>query len=125
MLFDLDRAQVLGQVFRLDYELTTTDFVERELKTLQTGILKQLGLRVEGLAGTEVAEMYGLRRRYSGPGHADLSALVYAKHAGCTLVTRDRPLADAARDEGVAVRDTLWLLIPLRFQDGTNPWPIG
>ena len=91
-------------------ELNTTNLIEEQLKSLKPDLLRQLGLNVVDLDGVQVSAISHLRRKYEGPDAADLSALVLAKGERLLLVTRDGPLAEAAKTENVAVRDTLWLL---------------
>lgn len=105
-IFDLEAAQILAQIFYLKHEWIVTDFIERELKTPNLPVLKQLGLRVVGLTGSQVKDMHGLATSYIEPSIPDLSCLVYARDNGIRLVTRDSALRRAARKEGVVVLDT-------------------
>lgn len=111
MFRDLYCAQILGQLFRLGYEIVTTNIIEqaKELEALGPHV-RNVGLKTLELSPHLVDEMYRLRPKYMGPSLPDLSALVLAKHLACKLVTRDSALTEASRTEGVAVRDTLWLL---------------
>lgn len=112
VLRDLHCAHVLGLIFRLGYEVLTTDLIEkrRELEPVKPHMLKGLGLKIEELPGSLVAEIPVLRSRHVGPSVEDLSALLLARQLGCPVVTRDGPLERACHAEQVAVRDTLWLL---------------
>lgn len=112
VLRDLDCAEVLGLVFRLGYELLTTDLIEkrRELEPVRPEKLKRLGLKIRELPGPLVAQISTLRSKHAGPSVQDLSALLLARQLGCPVVTRDGPLERACRAEQVSVHDTLWLL---------------
>ena len=110
MLFDFDRAEILGQIFYLEHRYVVTDMVETELKSLNVPLLKKLGLRVVELSGEQVRELATLRKRYKGPGIKDLSALAYARSNSLPLLTRDSLLQEAASAEGVVVYETHTLL---------------
>lgn len=112
VLRDFHYAQILALIFHLNYELLTTDLIEKqkELEPMKPKILKQLGLKVIELPGNLVGEIFPLRMKYAGPSVPDLSALLLARHLTCQIVTRDGPLTNACRVECVSVRDTLWLL---------------
>jgi hypothetical protein len=65
--------------------------------------------RIE-LSGDDVREVYRLAALYQGPSVNDLFALVAAKTMGALLLTGDRYLREAAKQEGVTVHGALWLL---------------
>lgn len=112
-IFDLEAAQILAQVFYLKRQWIITDFIERELKTPNLPMLKQLGLCVVALTSNQVKDVQILAKSYIEPSIPDLSCLVYARDHGICLVTRDNALRRAARKEGVVVLDTHDVMIKL------------
>jgi len=95
--------------------------VAKELKSLKVDRWQQLGLQVRELDGDQVDEVQRLRREYEAPSIKDLFALVLARDWGTCLITRDGDLRTAARDNGVQVRDTLWLIDQLVREDLLSP----
>lgn len=87
-----------------------TDRIEKELKSLNVPMLKKFGLQSLELTGELITELVKLRARYTGPGIADLSALVLARGYSYPLYTRDSLLQEAANLEGVVVRESHTLL---------------
>lgn len=69
-----------------------------------------LGLRRGELTGKQVLELVQLRRKYQQPSINDLSALVLAKALNIGLLTNDKSLRNTARQEGIQVHGTLWIL---------------
>jgi predicted nucleic acid-binding protein len=57
-----------------------------------------------------VAEAFRLGGVYHQPSRNDLFALALAKHHGCPLLTGDSRLRQAAEQESIEVRGTLWLM---------------
>ena len=110
VFFDLHCADILAQIFRLDYTFLVPDAVAEELKSLKVERWQQLGLKVEEQSGDQVSLVERLRQIYKEPSTRDLFALVLAHNFGCSLVTRDGELGKAARNEGVKVRHTLELI---------------
>lgn len=114
VLRDLHCAEIVFHIFRLGYEVVTTDIIEQanELEPLNPSIVKQLGLKVLELPPGFHREIEDLMSKYPcpRPGFADLSALLLARQLGCPLVTRDGPLTEVCRAENVGVRDTIWVI---------------
>lgn len=108
---DLDNGGLLGRVFDLGDELYIPDLIFAELETPDTALLEELGLKVVGLTGSQLAEIQGhLAHQYNRASVRDLSALVYARDNGVVLVTGDGPLRAAAREEGVEYHGVVWIL---------------
>lgn len=110
MLFDFAKAEILAQLFYLDYRYVVTDFVEEELKSLNVLFLQKLGLQIVGMSGTEMREFARLRREYESPGFNDISVLTYAYCHSLPLLTRDSFLQEAAHAEEVTVYESHVLL---------------
>lgn len=119
-VFDLEIAQILGFVVinSKKRRWLVTDFVERELRTPNMPMLKHLGLEVVPLTGSQMGEVHTLGQRYLSLSDADLTCLVYARDHNVPLVTRDKKLREAAKEQGVRLLDTHHVLVEL-VADGT------
>lgn len=120
-IFDFEAAQVLAQIFYLEYRWIVTDLIEKELKTPNVPVLKQMGLNVESLTSAQVRDIAALAKCYIGPSVQDLSCLVCARDNNIPLVTRDSALRKAARKEGVRVLDTHDVMVELVEKKILNP----
>lgn len=107
---DLDIAGLLGPIFRLPFEWQAPDVIVAELERPEGADLVRRGLRIRELDGRQVAAVVALAAAYPRPSRADLFALVLARVQKALLLTGDRHLRQAAEQEGVRVRGTLWLL---------------
>lgn|GEM_PF-6278829 len=67
LIFDLEAAQILSQIFYLKHCWVVTDFVEKELKTPNILMLKQLGLRVVTLTGDQIKDIDTLAKTILDP----------------------------------------------------------
>lgn len=117
---DLHNSGLMHDVFRLDLEFVTTEFVLRELRKPEGEELTGLGLKVETLEGGEVVELYGLRNTLGNSSLADVSCYFLAKDRGWTLLTGDGALRRSGRDSKLEVRGVLWLLDSLCISDIVN-----
>ena len=120
-IFDFETAQILAQIFYLKHHWLVTDFVERELKTPNLPLLKQMGLSVVSLTSDQIKGVQALATDYIEPSIQDLSCLVYARDNNISLVTRDGGLRRAARKEGVHVLDTHDVMIELVAEQVITP----
>ncbi|HEY77354.1 MAG TPA: DUF3368 domain-containing protein [Thermoflexia bacterium] len=110
ILIDLHVGGVLREAFSLSIRLVAPDVVIGELEVPDGERLLEYGLESQMLSGEQVQEVVRLRARYRAVSANDLSALVLARALQAPLLTGDRHLREAARQEGVAVHGTLWLL---------------
>jgi rRNA-processing protein FCF1 len=111
-LFDLNVGGVLGNILFLKdiYIFSTTVFIEGELRTIDTGNLRKIGIRFEDLSGSEVKRLENLVIEYPAASYEDLSALVLAARLGCMLLTRDGALQEAADKAGVPWDHSVWVI---------------
>lgn len=70
----------------------------------------EMGLALRELAGETMSYAMELIPRYTGASRNDCFALALAAQEGCTLLTGDKALRNAAESEQVMVRGTLWLV---------------
>lgn len=107
---DLENGKILAAVFRLPYQLITSDFATREFISPTWGALQELGLQTHGLEPESVAELASLREIHHRLSTIDLAALLLAKALEASLLTGDRRLNELAKAHGVQVHGVLWIL---------------
>lgn len=114
----IDRIDVLGYVLA-DYECFTTEFVRNELRTgLQlhpelSAALEADWLAVEELGTFEALEAFERWTTRIGAGNRDVgeaSVFAAAELNHAIAITDDRPATKVAREHGLEVHGTLWLL---------------
>ncbi|QSZ66360.1 hypothetical protein RJ40_02020 [Methanofollis aquaemaris] len=108
VLFDLVAGGILHDLFSLDCVFLTTDIVVHEVRTVPLTDLR--GLEIRELPGEQVIEMLELRKNYPALSMEDISVMVLARHTGAVLLSGDGPLRKTAREEGVVLHGTLWLM---------------
>ncbi|GEA15529.1 hypothetical protein E308F_17730 [Moorella sp. E308F] len=107
---DLDKGDLILQMFRLPYKLVAPDAIIAELDEPDGFKLVALGLEKEELSGAEVLKVLEYARKYKKPSRPDLFALVLAQRLKSPLITGDWDLRVAARQEGIEVHGTLWVI---------------
>jgi predicted nucleic acid-binding protein len=110
ILLDLEAGGLSEAVLRLDLNLVVPDVLFYEELAARHRHLLRLGLELRSLQPTTVQRALDLAHRYRRPSRNDLLAMALAIQEGCPLLTGDRDLRVAAREEGVTVHGTLWLL---------------
>lgn len=111
IIIDLAAGDLLEAMFRLPgIEFHVPDVLYGEELAERYGRLVGLGLKVIPLPAEAVAEVRRLRESYRRASVNDLFALVLARRLDCALLSGDRALREAAREEGVEIRGTLWLI---------------
>lgn len=110
VLFDAVAGGYLHELFSLECAFLTTDIAFREVRTIPAVDLHNFGLKIRGLDGKQVLEMFKLRGNYPALSMEDISVMVLARHTGAILLSGDGPLRRAARKEGVILHGSLWVL---------------
>jgi len=110
VIFDLHAGDILEYPCSLPYILHTTDFVLDEIESIPLAELEECGLTLVELPPELVVEVHRLRPQHLALSLADLSVLVYARHSGTMVLTGDGPLWTIAKESGIDVHGTLWLL---------------
>lgn len=119
VLIDLERAQLLDDMFRLPFEFAVPDLLyERELVGPLGNQLVALGLRVEVLTPAELARATIERRRNARLSVPDTFAFAIAQSRRWTLLTGDGSLRELAVAENVNMHGVLWLFD--QFADGDH-----
>lgn len=107
---DLHFGRLVEKAFSLPIRFAAPDVIIDELQRPSGSDLVACGLRVEELSGEMVLKVADLAVRHLRPSRQDLFALVLAEALEATLLTGDGALRDAAREIGVEVHGTIWLL---------------
>jgi hypothetical protein len=111
VLIDLERCQLLRQVFALNVEFVVPDVLfNRELRNQGGEDYIQLGLQVETLTPEELANAQQFMRAQRALSVPDAFALALAHARHWTLLTGDGPLRALAQTEHVDCHGVLWLL---------------
>lgn len=110
ILIDIEVGGLIAPMFSLDYQFVVPDVIFAEELEGQHGYLLDMGLEARGLDAQLVARVADMAIQYTRPGRNDLFALVLAAKEGCPLLTGDKDLRAAAKNEHVEVRGTLWLV---------------
>jgi len=110
ILIDLEEGRLLSTFFTLPYQFTIPDILFYEELEDQHEYLLALGLCLGELNEITMSYVVDLVQRVRGPSRNDCFALALAKQEKCPLLTGDRALRDAAIQEGVEVRGTLWIV---------------
>lgn len=110
ILIDMEEGGLLVSMFSLECQFSVPDVLyEEELKDQHSHLL-DLGLTVQGMDMALMLRVSVLAAQYPRPGRNDLFALALAEHEKCPLLTGDAALRNAAENEKVEVRGTLWLM---------------
>ena len=116
MIIDLERGNLLEDIFRLDYRYCVPDLLfERELKGALGDRLIELGLDVVELSGDEASEAQNLKiaqRKLSVP---DAFAYTLASTRRWTLLTGDGELRALATREKLPMHGVLWVIEQLHL----------
>lgn len=119
VLIDLERAQLLDDMFRLPFEFAVPDLLyERELAGALGDQLVALGLRVEVLTPAELSRATTARRQNARLSVPDTFAFAIAQSRRWTLLTGDGSLREFAVAEDVDMHGVLWLFD--QFADGDH-----
>ncbi len=111
ILIDLWNGRVLEPLFALPYAFATPDVIfEEELIGVKAQLLAGLGLTQITLSGEQVLEVAALRSQHRPLSVNDLFAFIAARDRDAILLTGDRLLRRLAKDKGVMVHGTLWVL---------------
>lgn len=110
VLIDLERGQLLEEMFRLPFEFAVPDLLyARELAGPLGEQLMALGLRVEVLTPAELSRATIARRQNARLSTPDTFALAIAQSRQWTLLTGDGALRELAHAERIDMRGVLWL----------------
>lgn len=117
ILIDLYNSGLLYYCKQLDLDFRTLDLIIEEIEVPEqratiNEIIKNGGLKVCSLTGSQVADVYQKIRYYNGKCNLspeDISVMVYAIDNHCRLLTGDKTLRKKAILENVTVSGILYL----------------
>ena len=110
IFIDMKAGGLVEAMFRLPEIFAVLDILFMEELVEYHLELPGYGLQVMSLTEETVAESMRLRQQHRHPSQNDLFALALAKQESCPLLTGDRRLRDVAKQEGVVLKGTLWLI---------------
>ena len=114
VLIELSKRGLLDKMFQMEFRFAVPDVLFHEelidLGRYSRQDLLDFGLEVESLdsEGVEAAISYQSSR--PALSLVDAFAIALADHRGWQLLTEDRAMRSVARSEGIANRDTLWVI---------------
>jgi len=110
VIFDAVAGDVLPDIFELGYHIITTDFVILEIKSIPHSELITHGLIVQEMPGELVEEILKMREKHIELSIHDLSVFVMARHTNAIMLSGDGALRRIAKNAGITVHGTLWLM---------------
>lgn len=110
IFIDMKEGGLIEKMFCLPETFVVPDILFVEELSAHHPTLPAYGLQIKALQAPTVEEAITLSGRYKQPSLNDLLALALAKQELCPLVTGDRRLREAANNEKVEVKGTLWLI---------------
>jgi predicted nucleic acid-binding protein len=117
ILIDIEDGNLLKEFFMLPFEFHVPDLLfADELEESHAHLLDH-GLKISELSPASMLEAEQLITIYPKPSRYDCFALVLAKQKQCPLLTGDKPLRTAAKQEHVDVKGTLWIMSELLSRD--------
>ncbi|MBN9602078.1 MAG: hypothetical protein J0G33_04025 [Afipia felis] len=110
VLIDLERGDLLEDLFRLPFEFAVPDLLfVRELAGDLGDRLTTLGLRVEELSPAELSRATTIRRQRVNLSTPDTFAFAIAESRKWTLLTGDGGLRQLATSVGLEMHGVLWI----------------
>lgn len=110
VLIDMEVGELLQLMFSLPHEFATPDILYADELEEHHPDLPRLGLQLRQLDGDGVNSAMDFHQRYRRVSRYDCLALALAVSINCSLLTGDASLRQAARQEGIEVMGTLWLV---------------
>lgn len=113
VLIDLLRYRIIRQLAKLPYEFVVPDL------TLETELLEdrdqaveliRVLARIESLSEEEMTTLLQFRETYPQLSVPDCAALSIVETRGWTLLAGDRLMREVAKERGLDVRGTLWIV---------------
>jgi len=123
IIIDLLSIDLLDILFKLPYQICTTDFVMREVyKGNEKKHLAAYGKALNILTSTplQVQNISILQNNHLSLSFADCSVLYHAQQKKATIVSGDKALRKTAEQYKVPVRGILWILDELLKQKLIN-----
>jgi rRNA maturation endonuclease Nob1 len=107
---DIEHGNLTASMFSMKITFTVPDVLfEKELRARHSHLL-DFGLKIKSLSDEAVDKAIEFAAKYRQPSRIDLFALSLALQENCPLLTGDKNLRKAAKQEGVQVHGTIWLV---------------
>ena len=116
IVMDMRAAELLEALFSLPFDIGMPDAVLGTELRCEADRLTQMGLYSIPVVEADFDRAMGYHARHS-PSFNDCVALSVSIRLQCVLLTGDKALRDLAKQEGIEVRGTVWLLLEM-LQDG-------
>lgn len=110
ILLDIEVGGLLSPMFSLDFQFAVPDLLYWEELQEQHSHLVELGLQLHPMSEKDLERVAALSQTYARASRNDLFALALAEVENCPLLTGDAALREAARNEQVIVKGTVWLV---------------
>lgn len=111
IIIDLDRGELLEQLFELPYDFCVPDLLyKKELAGELGDRLRSFGLDVIELSPAELSRATGLRREVKVLSTPDTFAFSLAEARRWTLLTGDGALRGLCERQGVEMHGVLWII---------------
>ncbi|MCP4096044.1 MAG: PIN domain-containing protein [Planctomycetaceae bacterium] len=111
IIIDLDRGDMLEQMFQLPYEFCVPDLLfEQELKGELGDRLIACGLDVVELSPEELTEAMSVHQTSGKLSYPDAFALILAKERKWTLLTGDGAMRRLAHEQELVMHGVLWVV---------------
>ncbi len=110
IFIDLEEGDILASAFQLPERIEVPDLLFNDELAEHHLDLIDRGLHLGRLDEAGINDLLVLASRYQRISRYDCAALALARAYGCTLVTGDAGLREAAMAEDVAVHGTIWLV---------------
>ena len=120
IIIDLDVCELLEQMFQLPFSFAVPDVLYLEELEEQHGNLPGFGLQVMPLSSESIDKAITLQIKYMDTSSNDLFALTLAQQEECPLLTGDQALREAAQEENVEIKGTIWIITQLIISDILN-----
>ncbi len=118
VLIDLDRGDLLDQLFQLPHDFCVPDLLyKKELAGDLGDRLRSLGLDVVELSPSELSRATSLRRELKVLSTPDTFAFSLAEARQWTLLTGDGALRQLAQQQGVEMYGVLWVIDELEREN--------
>ncbi|NPV68450.1 MAG: DUF3368 domain-containing protein [Anaerolineae bacterium] len=110
IIIDLYQGGILAHLFQLPFQFAAPDVIVAELQDPEGAQVELMGMARLSLEPRQLIEVITLSRQYPRISVNDLQAFVLARDRKATLLTGDHALRRLARETGIPVHGTLWLL---------------
>lgn len=110
ILIDLEEGHLLVQLFQMPYRFSIPDILFEEELDEEHGHLPSMGLHILELNSNAMSYAVELISKYPKTSRNDCFALALAAQEETILLTGDKALRSAAKNESVSVNGTIWLM---------------